>query len=216
MVKYLCFAVVVLMAAAPPASADYIYLKNGKVLEVIEAKVEGDYVVFTIFNGNMAIELSAVARIEKTSTQPSGTNIPGLDSSSPPLRVDYQGQSVDEFGASEMGETQEDEEKNPNEDLINYYIQEKKNLELQIAVAREQIKTLDSVIYAKSANFMDTTEERRRQEEFEAQIRDSEDRIDQIYSSARRDGLSPGEIRRIEDAHADISRQTLEEATRYY
>ena len=199
--------ILILAIVSLPAAADYIHLKNGKVLQVANAEVKGDFVVFNYGNGTMSIELVAVSKIEKTNDNPE--NMPvlssGVSSSGPPVRS---GQGARPMinpiaGSGETGQPGSDEQ-NPNEDLIQYYIQQKQQLEVQIAMAQEQIKTLNSVIYAKAAIFSDTTKERNRIAEFERQINEANDRLEQIYRNARRDGLSPGEIRRIEDAKTDI------------
>jgi hypothetical protein len=56
---------VILMLAAPvPALADSIYLKNGRVIRVAEARIDGDRVVFHLHGGEQAIPLALVERVE--------------------------------------------------------------------------------------------------------------------------------------------------------
>jgi hypothetical protein len=56
----------VILALAVPvsASADSIYLKNGRVIRVAEARIDGDRVVFHLHGGEQAIPLALVERVE--------------------------------------------------------------------------------------------------------------------------------------------------------
>jgi len=196
MFRAVSIAGICLLVAASFAAADIIYLKNGNILEVGSTEIQGDYVIFTIFNGRMSIDLQAVERIEKTATPPSSARLAGgvggPVSGAATVARRTSGDMPSDAGSAESRED--------NEQLIQFYIAQKIQLEREIYFYRQQIDTLNSVIYAKANIFSDTTPERKKIRDMEEQIRQGEAKIRQIYEDARVQGLLPGEIRRIEDA----------------
>ena len=56
--------VILTLAVPVPASADSIYLKNGRVIRVAEARIDGNRVVFHLHGGEQAIPLALVERVE--------------------------------------------------------------------------------------------------------------------------------------------------------
>ena len=189
------------ICAVAAARADIIILKNGNSLHVDNAVVEGEFVAFVIFNGKMAIELAAVERIERTDS-PALEPIPGVFGADANIASPTIGgqRSAELFGdaafESESGEAEDRE----SEELVQFYIEQKQGLERDIYFYEQQIQTLRSVIYANSAIFSDTSEQRRQLAEMEEQLRESEERLNQLIEDARRSGLSPGDLRTIMDA----------------
>lgn len=212
MFKRLLLVLGFVLAIAPFSQADHIIiLKNGKVFHATYAEVKGDYVIFFIEGGKMSIELLMVDRIEEinetSARMPSLSG--GISSTGSPANAGAAATAGRPASIGDSGELGAGTEENPNEDLIKYYIQQKQQIELNIAVAQEQIKTLNDVIYAKSAIFSDTQEERRKIQEYTRQIEDEQQRLSELYVKARKDGLTRGDIRRIEDAETDIVRNDI-------
>jgi len=193
--------VVCVVFAVAPARADIIVLTNGNILHVDDAVEEGEFVVFYIFNGRMAIELAAVERIVKTDTRASEP-IPGVLSASGGIASAAIGgqRSAELLGDAALGSETGATDDRESEELVQFYIQQKQGLEREIYFYEQQIQTLRSVIYANSAIFSDTSEQRRQLAEMEEQLRESEDRLNQLVDDARRAGLSPGDLRTIMDA----------------
>jgi len=193
-------SVICFLIMAPLATADIIYLKNGNVLEVDSAEIRGDFVIFTIFNGQMSINLLAVDRIEKTDT-PARTSAISGSVGTPVSGAAPAGQQTADAQqgafATETGGTEEEQNK---EELVQFYIAQKKQVERENYFYRLQIDTLNSVIYAKAAIFSDTTPERTKIQEMQELIRQNQAKIQQMLRDARTQGLLPGDIRRIEDA----------------
>lgn len=185
-----------------PLAADIIWLKNGNRLEVEAAEVNGERVNFFVFNGRMSIDLSLVARIEKTS-EPAAADAGIIN-----------GISGRPFaGGAQPSTTQlEDQPQNPDEQaneerkqLVDFYITQRVNLMKEIKFAEEQIQTIRSVIYAKSNIFSDTTEDRARLTEMEQRKRESEDKLQNLLQDARKAGLTPAELRQVEAAKPETA-----------
>ncbi len=193
-------SVICLLVAAPFATADIIYLKNGNVLEVDSAEIKGDFVIFTIFNGQMSIDLLAVDRIEKTDTPARTSAISGSIGTpvSGTVATGQQTASAEQGGlGAEAGGTEDEQNQ---EELVQFYIAQKMQVERENYFYRQQIDTLNSVIYAKAAIFSDTTPEREKIRGMQELIRQNQQKIEQMLRDARTQGLLPGDIRRIEDA----------------
>lgn len=182
------------------AHADIIYLRNGNSLEVNDAEIKGEFVVFSFGSGTVAIELSAVERIEKTQAPARGIaslrgTIGGITATA------MGGQRPGDTVTSDLGaESQSEQEDQGNNEIIQFFISQKLQIERENFFFRQQINTLNSVIYAKAAIFSDTSRERQRIITLEEQINRNQERIEQLYSDARQQGLLPGDIRQIEDA----------------
>jgi hypothetical protein len=200
MLRTVLVSVICLLVWGPPANADIIYLKNGNVLEVDSAEVKGEFVVFSIFNGTMSIDLLAVERIEKSERAAGNTRLTGSiggpvtgESQSGQQTAAAQGLLGSETGTAE-------EEANAKEQMIQFYIAQKQQIERENYFYRQQIDTLNSVIYAKAVIFSDTTPERDKIQQMEGLIRQNDEKIQQLLTDARTQNLLPGDIRRIEDA----------------
>ena len=73
----LCGLVVLCLLVASPAVADSIYLKNGRVIHCEWTRVEGEYLVFRQYGGEVKIPLHAVERVEDDSeTEPAPAPTP--------------------------------------------------------------------------------------------------------------------------------------------
>ena len=193
--------VVCAVFAVATARADIIVLTNGNILHVDDAVEEGEFVVFFIFNGRMAIELTAVERIVKTDTRGSEP-IPGVLSAGGGIASATIGgqRSAELLGDAASGSETGATDNRESEELVQFYIQQKQGLEREIYFYELQIQTLRSVIYSNSAIFSDTSEQRRQLAEMEEQLRQSEEGLNQLVDDARRAGLSPGDLRTIMDA----------------
>ena len=55
--------VATVLVASPEATADSIYLKNGRVIHTSQARVEGGEVIFTQYGGRQTIPLAIVERV---------------------------------------------------------------------------------------------------------------------------------------------------------
>ena len=95
-----------------------------------------------------------------------------------------------------MGGTEQGE----NEEMIQFYIAQKIQIERENYFYKQQINTLNSAIYAKSAIFADTKGERDQIARMQEQIETNNQRIAVMLDDARKQGLLPGDIRRIEIA----------------
>ena len=199
--KRMAFATLICLLLAPAfAAADVIHLKNGNALEVDSAEVKGDFVVFTIFGGKMSIQLVAVDRIEKRAYDPEAAPQLAGGVGNPVAARGVYAQPGTTAGAqgtdAGIGGTEEGE----NEQLIQFYIAQKVQIEKENYFYKQQINTLNSVIYAKSAVFSDTRPERTKIAEMQEQIEANNQRIAIMLDDARKQGLLPGDIRRIDIA----------------
>ena len=76
----LCTLIAACLLFAPPASADSIYLKNGRVIHCDWTRVEGEYLVFGQYGGEVKIPLHAVERVEDDSeTEPAPAPTPSQE-----------------------------------------------------------------------------------------------------------------------------------------
>ena len=187
-------ATTILLAVVCTATADIIHLKNGNRIEAEGVRVVGERVAFTVFGGQMSIALTAVERIEKTS-RPVSPNA-GLRNavSGTAFRGVTNPGAAGEGGGSGAENTQE---------LVQFYIQQRQQLIKEIRLYDEQVQTLRSVIFAKSAIFEDTEVERKRITELESMKKAAEEKLTGLMNDARQAGLSPGDMRAIEDARAE-------------
>lgn len=177
------------------ANADIIYLKNGNRIEVQDAEIKGEMVVFSVFQGQMSIALSAVARVEKTSTAPrADAGLVNSIKGTPAFRTSTSTESGD--AAGEVG--QESGTNNAaRQEMLRAYINQRQQLERELRLTNDQIQTLRGTIYAKSAIFSDTAEDRTRLQQFEQRKGEIEDELQQLMNEIRRAGFSPGEMRQI-------------------
>jgi hypothetical protein len=190
-------SVFLLLSGAIICSADIIYLKNGNQFEVEDAEIVGEKVVFTVFNGQMEIDLAAVARIERTSTPARpDAGLRNSISGTPFSR----GQTSGTSSQREGGTAANAEEEERNQELVQFYVAQKQQLQKEIAMYDSQIQTLRSAIYAKAAIFSDTTQDRQNLRQAEEQKRAAEERLQTLMNEAQRSGLTPGDIRKIEDS----------------
>jgi len=201
MLKRLLLASILCPWLAPAIQADLIYLKNGNVIEAEDVRLEGDYYVFNYYNGRVALDKTLVERVEKrqfSGYQSYGSHSSAVVSTSS-LGAGSDAASTSAFAGAEGGQMDNEQ----RESLINSYIEQKRNLERQVFFNREQISTLQSVIYAKANIFADTTPERERIQRMEADNQRLRQEIEQLLRDARQQGLLPGDIRRIEAAKFD-------------
>lgn len=186
----------ILLAFSSLTSADIIYLKSGNKIEVEGAEIKGDLVVFTVFNGKMSIELSAVTRIEKST----GPVRPDAGLRNSVSGTPYSGTTAARAGVGGSDEAPGNQAGQDNKEIIDFYIKQKFQLQKEIKFYDVQISTLQSTIYAKSAIFSDTTEDNAQLVEMQNAKRVLEERMQTLLDDARRAGLDPGHIRQIEDA----------------
>jgi hypothetical protein len=205
MLRRYIVSVLLILCLAAAAGADVIYLKNGNRLEVEGARIDGEQVVFTVFNGTMKIDLAAVERIEKT-TGPVAPNAGLRNAIADIPRPAANSADGATAPGQEGGDDQSAEDKAA--ELVEFYKTQKMQLERELKIVDDQIQTLRSVIYAKSSIFSDTTEERSRLTELEQSKRDVEQRLQNLILDARRAGLNPGQIREIENTRPQSSNQT--------
>lgn len=196
--RTIAISVLVMFCAVSLASADLIFLKKGKTIEVDNVKIVGDKVTFTVFNGRMSIALSAVARIEKTS-------IPARADAGLVNTISGQPYSSGITSSGAGSGNTEATGSNPNEDrekegLIAAYIKQKQQMEKELQFYKDQIQILRSVIYAKVAIFSDTEQDRANLKLAETKKAELETRLNSLLEEARRAGLDPGDIRRISGA----------------
>lgn len=189
-----------MILGAAPLAADTIFLKNGNRLEVDGAEVKGEKVNFYVFNGRMSIDISLVARIEK-SAAPAAADA-GLSN----------GISGKPFSraAAQQQPALEDQPQNPDQEanaeraqLVEFYVTQRVNLMKELRMIDEQIQTLRGLIYAKSNIFSDTTTDRTRLTEFELRKRETEEKLQSMLLDARKAGLTPAEMRQLEAAKPD-------------
>ena len=179
------------------AMADIIYLKSGRTLEVDNARVDGDKVVFTVFNGKMSIARSAVVKIVKTETKAPARA--GLRDTVGPARFSQASTKL----KSPLANGEGDGENNPLDEAKKHYIDKRKRLLKELRFATENIKTLQSTIFAKSAINASTTQDRARLLKFQRQAKELQAEIEEIPFEARRAGLDPGAIRDIENTRLE-------------
>jgi uncharacterized protein (UPF0335 family) len=186
------------------AMADVIYLKSGRTLEVDNAKIDGDKVVFTVFNGRMSIARSAVVKIVKTETKAHPRA--GLrETIGQPRFTQAASQRKSSLNNSEGGD-----EENPLDEAKKHYIDKRKRLLKEMRFATEQVKTLQSTIFAKSAINASTTQDRARLLKFQRQAKELQAEIEEIPFEARRAGLDPGAIRDIENTRLEDDDQNAD------
>lgn len=193
-----CMLVVAIFASF--AHADVIYLKNGNRIEVEGAEIKDDMVVFTVFQGQMSIALSAVARVEKTSTAPRADA--GLVNSIKGAPA-FGGTTEDAGNANAEAGGQDAAGGNSNrQELLRAYIDQKQQFERELKSIDGQIQTLRSSIYAKSAIFSDTTEDRAQVQQLEQRKTELEGQLKQLMEEIRKAGFTPGEMRQINSSAA--------------
>lgn len=193
--KIAVFVATMVLAVVSIAAADIIHLKNGNRIEAEGVRVDGERVVFTVFGGQMSIALTAVDKIEKSS-RPIAPNA-GLRNAVTGTPFRGATASPAAGGNAEGGPTPAQNA----QELVQFYIQQRQQLLKEVRLYDDQIQTLRSVIFAKSAIFEDTDTERQRIADMEARKKVAEEKLASLMNDARSAGLGPGDLRTIESAN---------------
>lgn len=200
--------IVALLAAFSMASmADVIHLKSGRTLEVDNAQVIGDKVVFTVFNGHMSVSRNSVVKIVKTEgkADPRAGLRPIVGNPTFATTAATRKSPL----SSEGGE----EESSATQEALKHFKDARLRLLKELRFTTEQIKTLQSTIFAKAAINASTAQDRARLLKFQRDQNDLKAQLEEIPFQARIAGLEPGDIREIENTRLEENEDDALDAT---
>jgi dihydroorotase-like cyclic amidohydrolase len=170
----------VALCVAGTATADTIYLKNGRVIQSSVVRVEGDRVIFVQYAGEVTIPLSQVERIvEDASVEPSATT-----PTPPPA------DEAEEAAAAEAEEAPEEQEQTRDywQERVRAIAAERAQVELQIADLQ---RTERAFLFSHRS----TADTRQAIEDAQARLVELDEEMSALETEARRLQIPAGWLR---------------------
>ena len=169
----------VALLVAGAATADTIYLKNGRVIQSSLVRVVGDRVIFVQYAGEVSIPLSVVDRIvEDASVEPAGT---------PPLAQPV-ADEAEEAAAAEAEDAPEEQTRDYWQEQVRSIAAERVQVELQIEDLR---RTERAFLFSHRS----TAETRQAIEDAQARLAELDEEMSALEGEARRLQVPPGWLR---------------------
>jgi hypothetical protein len=163
---------------AGTATADTIYLKNGRVIQSSLVRVEGDRVIFVQYAGEVSIPLSQVERIvEDASVEPEATT-----TTSPPA------DEAEEAAAAEAEDVPEEQARDYWQERVRAIVAERVQVELQI----EDLRRTERAFLFSHRSTADT---RQAIEDAQARLVELDEEMSALETEARRLQIPPGWLR---------------------
>ena len=167
----------VALLVAGTATADTIYLKNGRVIQSSLVRVEGDRVIFVQYAGEVSIPLSVVDRIvEDASVEPVATP------PQPPA------EEAEEAAAAETEDLAEEQTRDYWQEQVRSIAAERVQVELQIEDLR---RTERAFLFSHRS----TAETRQAIEDAQGRLAELDEEMSALEAEARRLQVPPGWLR---------------------
>jgi hypothetical protein len=171
---------IVALWVAGTATADTIYLKNGRVIQSSLVRVEGDRVIFVQYAGEVSIPLSQVERIvEDATVEPAATTTtpPPADEAEEAAAADAEAEAV------------------PEEQTRDYWQGRVRSIAAERVQVELQIEDLRRTERAFLFSHRSTADTRQAIEDAQARLTELDEEMSALETEARRLEIPPGWLR---------------------